>query len=102
MDLWTKLENGDDDDDELDLDYSAWVLDCPPVGPCAILTSTEDVHVNSWRTQAAWQKRVVTVGSVNNKTLLPGHTLRIRVGFDHSGVFLPLGGGYSSSLNYTS
>ncbi len=96
MDLWTSLK----DQANKDLDYAAWVYDCNGVAGCSLLASTVNVHVNNWSTTTTWEKRTVTVGS--SKTLVPaGHTIEVRLAFNHTDVWIPLDSAHPTSLNYT-
>ncbi len=96
LDLWTSLE----DDDDADLDYAAWVYDCF-AGSCTLLTSTSNIHIDGWSTRPTWEQRTVTVGSLDSVVVPSGHTIRVRLAFDHKDVWMPLGGGMDSSLNLT-
>ena len=96
LDLWTSLEGRANED----LDYAAWVYDCLGA-TCSLLTSTEDIHIDNWSTTTTWEQRTVTVGSVQNTLVPAGHTVRVRMAFNHKDVWLPLGGGMDSSLNLT-
>ena len=95
MDLWTSLK----DEADKDLDYAAWVYDCGPAG-CALLASTVGVHIDNWSTTTTWERRTVTVGSANT-TIPAGHTVKVRLAFNHTDVWLPLSSTYPSSLSYT-
>ena len=86
MDLWTSLEGKDNED----LDYAAWVYDCATPSSCTLLASTANVHVDDWSTTTTWEKRTVTVGSAA-RTVPAGHTIKVRLAFNHSDVWLPLG-----------
>ncbi len=59
-----------------------------------------NVHVNNWSTTTTWEKRTVTVGSAN-RTVAAGHTIQVRLAFNHTDVWLPLDSAHPSSLNYT-
>ncbi len=96
MDLWTSLKNQANHD----LDYASWVYDCNGFFGCSLIASTVNVHVNNWSTTTTWEKRTVTVGSAN-RTVLAGHTIKVRIAFNHTDVWLPLDSAHPSSLNYT-
>jgi hypothetical protein len=82
-----------------DLDYTAWLDDCDSGGSCTTLTSVVHVHVKDWSTTTSWEKRVVGIGSVQ-QTVATGHTLRLRVAFNHSDLWLALDAAHPSSLLY--
>ena len=95
LDIWTSLEG----ETGKNLDYSAWVFKCDP-GCGAPLAGTEQLHVDDWSTTTTWEQRTVSIGNVN--TFLPaGSTLRLRVGFGHSDVWIPLDDAHLSSLIFT-
>ncbi len=95
LEIWTSLENKAFQD----LDYSAWVFACNP-GCGSPLAGTEKLHVDNWSTTTTWETRTVSIGSVN--TFLPaGSTLRLRIGFNHSDVWIPLDDSHLSRLIYT-
>ena len=95
MDLWTSLKNQANHD----LDYAAYVYDCATASSCTLLASTANVHVNDWSTTTTWEKRTVTVGSAS-LTVAAGHTIKVRLAFNHSDVWLPLDSAHPSSLTY--
>ncbi len=95
LDIWTSLEGRAGKD----LDYSAWVFGCNP-GCGTPLAGTEKLHVDDWSTTTTWEERTVSIGSVN--TFLPaGSTLRLRIGFNHSDVWIPLDDNHLSRLIFT-
>ncbi len=96
MDLWTSLK----DQADKDLDYAAWVYDCDASSACTLLASTVGVHVDQWSTTTTWEKRTVTVGSANS-AVPAGHTIRVRLAFNHEDVWLPLDSAHPSALTYT-
>ncbi|WP_299443583.1 Ig-like domain-containing protein [uncultured Phycicoccus sp.] len=97
MSLWTSLENNADQD----LDYAAWVYDCDGGGgACSLIASTVGVHVDNWSTTTTWEQRTVTVGSAN-RTVAAGRTVKVRLGFNHKDVWLPLDSAHPSALIYT-
>jgi hypothetical protein len=96
LNLWTSLK----DKAREDLDYAAWVYDCVG-GACTLLTGTSDIHIDDWSTTTTWEQRSVTVGSVDT-TVPAGHSIRVRIAFNHSDVWLPLGNAMDASLDLTS
>jgi hypothetical protein len=100
MTLWTSLEGKTTQD----LDYSSWLLDCPPSAvadaDCVVLASTDKIHVDDWNVTAGWEQRTVTIGSVS-ASFASGHTLRLRVGFGHADVWLAMDDAHRSALNLT-
>jgi hypothetical protein len=96
LDLWTSLEGKAGED----LDYAAWLDDCLGA-TCTPLTSTSNIHVDDWSSSTSWELRQVTVGSLANRLVPAGHTIRVRLAFNHKDVWLPLGGGMDTSLHLT-
>jgi hypothetical protein len=96
LELWTSLEGKAGED----LDYAAWVDDCFGA-TCTPLTSTDNIHIDDWSTTTTWEQRTVTVGSLQNRLVPAGHTIRVRLAFNHSDVWLPFGGGMDTSLHLT-
>ena len=94
LELWTSLEG----EAFKNLDYSAWLYECSP--GCTPLTATEDLHVDDWSTTTTWERRTVSVGSVT-RNIAAGSTLRLRLGFGHKDVWMPLADGYESKLIFT-
>jgi hypothetical protein len=84
-----------------DVDYSAWVYSCDGAGSnCQLLTSQVKVHVTKWSTTTSWERRTIPLGSVST-TLAAGRTLRVRLAFGKSDIWLPLDQAHPSSLAFT-
>jgi hypothetical protein len=84
-----------------DVDYSAWVYDCDDHGStCRLLTSVVKVHVKKWSTTTTWERRTVPLGTVST-SLAAGRTLRVRLAFGKSDIWLPLDQAHPSSLTFS-
>ena len=84
-----------------DVDYSAWVYSCNGLGGgCQLLTSVVKAHVTKWSTTTTWERRTVSLGSVST-TMAAGRTLRVRLAFGKSDIWLPLDQAHPSSLAFT-
>ncbi len=99
VDLWTSVAGFDDDGD---LDYSAWLLDCALDGTdCRVITSTVDIHVNEWnREVSGWVLRTLNVGSADH-VVVPGRSLELRLMFNHDDAWLAMSGTRPSRLEIT-
>ncbi|PKW27437.1 Ig-like domain-containing protein [Phycicoccus duodecadis] len=96
MDLWTSLKN----QAGKDLDYASWVYDCTAPSTCSLIASTVNVHVSKWSTTTTWEEHTVTVGSADT-TVPAGHTIKVRLAFNHTDVWMPLDTAHPSSLTYS-
>jgi hypothetical protein len=84
-----------------DVDYSAWVYSCDGGGAsCQLLTSAVKVHVAKWSSTTSWERRTISLGSAS-ATMAPGRTLRVRLAFGKSDIWLPLDQAHPSSLSFT-
>ncbi len=84
-----------------DLDYAAWVYNCDSLGGnCQLLTSAVNIHVTKWSTTTTWEQRTLPLGSVT-QTLTAGRTLRVRLAFHRSDLWLALDQNHPSSLQLT-
>ena len=84
-----------------DLDYAAWVYDCDALGGnCQLLTSAVNIHVTKWSTTPTWEQRSLPLGSVS-RALTAGHTLRVRLAFHRSDLWLALDQNHPSWLQIT-